>query len=234
MTDTVTFESKEILAIAAATKTIQLLNHSIDSDGAASWVLAGGSTPMLAYEYIAAYLLDEIDWSKVTVLLGDERCGPLDGVDNNWHAIDDALLQFIPQATLLRPMTDVDPAAAATAYTSTVDEYLSSTASRQFSVVWLGMGPDGHTLSLFPDHDSLKQTTQLVIPVYDSPKPPSERVSFTLAALQVARTTIILAAGSDKRQAFQQALQPDSQLPIAQAARRTNATWFVTRDITDV
>ena len=234
MSDTVTFESKEILAIAAATKTVQLLKDAITHSGHASWVLAGGSTPMLAYEYIAAYHLEDLDWSKVTLLLGDERCGPLDSPDNNWHAIDDALLRHIPQSTRIRPVTDIDPATAATDYEAAVRSYLDTAPSKQFSVVWLGMGPDGHTLSLFPDHASMNATTMLVIPVYESRKPPADRMSFTLEVLQYAYSTIILSAGSDKRDAYAQALQSDSKLPIAQAAKQTNATWFVTRDIINV
>lgn len=226
MNQTLTFATKQLLASAAADHAVTHLKRTIADHGSATWVLAGGSTPMLAYQYIAQQHLDSLDWSKVTLFIGDERSGPLDGPDNNWHAIDQVLLRHIPQTLQHRPATDQPIDRASDQYNLQLTTFIQQ-SNTLLDLVWLGMGPDGHTLSLFPGHDTALAATDLVIPVYDSPKPPAARISMTLAALEHASTTVILAAGSDKADALRQAQQPDSPLPIARASRATNALWMI-------
>lgn len=212
------FDSKQELAEAAAEQTIALLEHAIKKYGSATWVLAGGTAPMLAYQVIADEYDEELDWSKVTVIIGDERIGPLDGPDNSWNQIDQVLLHAIP-AIKLRPDSDSFPVPAADGYEKKID-HLPKTASGlpRFDVVWLGVGQDGHTLSLFPNHAGLLPTNKLVIPVSDSPKPPNERISLTLRALTGTGTALIITSGEDKRQAVAEALK-GSRSPIALASR---------------
>lgn len=226
MAQTLTFTSKQLLAKAAAEHAVATLNAAIATKGSAIWVLAGGSTPMQAYQYITEHLIGDLDWSKVTFLIGDERSGPLDGPDNNWHAIHQAFLHHIPKTSQHRPATDQPTNQAAGDYATQITALLQQ-PNTTFDLVWLGMGPDGHTLSLFPGHENDLTANSLVIPIYNSPKPPSERISLTLVALAHATTTVILAAGNDKADAVQQAQQSDCSLPIAQAARITNALWMI-------
>lgn len=215
------YESAAAVAEEVARRTIADLHTAITDHGQAIWVLAGGSTPMMAYQIIADGYRNHLDWSLVTIALGDERIGPLDGPDNNWQGIETILLQHIPEATFLRPISDHSAEEAAADYEQHIQ------ALPRFDVVWLGMGEDGHTLSLFPDRaDSLPDDTPLVVPVHHSPKPPADRISLTLYALEKAKHTYILATGEGKRQAFITALEPHSHLPIAQAAQRTSATWL--------
>ncbi|MFZ1360621.1 MAG: 6-phosphogluconolactonase [Candidatus Saccharimonadales bacterium] len=226
-----TFDSAVAVAEAAARQTIDLLHTAITDHGRAVWVLAGGTTPNLAYQIIADGYLDYIDWSNVTFVIGDERIGPLDGPDNNWQLIEELFLQYVPEATFLRPRSDLSAKDAAHDYEQQLATLPQADTYPRFDIVWLGMGEDGHTLSLFPDHlDFNPDDTHVVAPVHDSPKPPADRISLTLHALSGSRQTIILATGSAKRDAMIAATQPDSALPIAQAARATNTLWLT--DIT--
>lgn len=228
MSSILTFSDTPALARAAATAAVEHLQQTLAQQPTATWVLAGGSTPLAAYEMIARDFTNALDWSKVTFVIGDERIGALDSKDNNCQAIIDTLLVHFPQYTLLRPKSDLSAEHAAADYAVQLATLPTDQHGRtQFDLVWLGMGEDGHTLSLFPDHaDFSSDDTRLVIPVHNSPKPPSNRISLTLHALAGARHTAILTAGASKRTALTQALQPDSHLPIAQAARITSATWY--------
>jgi len=225
------FKDKDELAAVVAEQSIALLEHAIKQYGGATWVLAGGTTPMKAYEIIDREYKNEIDWSKVTIIIGDERIGPLDGPDNNWHAIDDTLLHDLP-AIKIRPESNLRAIDAARHYEKALGGLPKTDSGLpRLDLVWLGMGPDGHTLSLFPGHDSLRPSRQLVIPVHDSPKPPSDRISLTLRALSGAQTALIIASGSDKRDAIATA-RSGSHLPITLAANIIathdgNVRWLV-------
>lgn len=223
-----TFQNKEELIEAVAKSAIDTLRGAIEKNGSASWVLAGGSTPFAAYEIIAQKYLHDIDWSKVTLLIGDERIAPLDSADSNWHAAERALLSHLPAATMLRPRSDQPAEIAAEEYENRVKNIA------RYDLVWLGMGEDGHTLSLFPEHPDFAPTNRLVIPVHHSPKPPADRISFTLTALERADHTVIMATGKAKAEAFRQAQEPSSQLPIAQAARLTQAQWYIDHTVADL
>lgn len=225
------FPSSRELAEAAVSKSIEILRQSIDAHDVAVWVLAGGSTPLQAYRLIVDKYLDALDWSKVTFLIGDERITALDSPDNNWHVIEQVFLQHIPQATFIRPSTDTDPEQAAQAYEKLllILPELRPGIPR-LDLVWLGMGEDGHTLSLFPGHPNADLNDHLVIPVYDAPKPPADRISLTLRALEGANNTLILTNGAGKAPILKKALQPTSHLPIALAAAQTNAQWYVDQE----
>lgn len=224
------FADKDQLAKAAADAAVDTLRRSVDEHGSATWVLAGGSTPLAAYQIVAASHANSLDWSKVTLLLGDERIGPLDGPDNNWHGIN-TILANIP-AQRHRPMTDTSAEEAATSYARTLTSIpTAENGLPRFDLLWLGVGEDGHTLSLFPDHSSLFPSSDLVIPIHDSPKPPRDRISLSLRSLQGAKTVSILASGADKKVAVHGALTGNSS-PISLAANIISThggdvTWFV-------
>jgi len=210
-----TFPDIDTLAQQAALSTVTILGRAIDKYGQASWVLAGGSTPLAAYKVIARDHRSTLDWSKVTLLLGDERISESEGPDNNWHTVDSILA---PLAALrLRPHADSAEAAAADYETALLSLPKNASNLPRLDLVWLGVGEDGHTLSLFPKHDSLHPTTKLVIPVYNSPKPPSDRISLSLRSLQGAKHAIILASGKSKQAAVKDALD-GKHSPIALAA----------------
>lgn len=221
------FADTQALADAAAAQAIAVLGEAIAAHSRATWVLAGGSTPMQTYRRIAEAYLDKLDWSRITFIIGDERIAPLDSPDSNWQAVEQTLLRHIPSATFLRPLSDQPAELAAADYTQQLARLPQHAGLPRFDLVWLGVGEDGHTLSLFPDHPSSQPTNQLVIPVHDAPKPPADRISLSLHALSGTQQTTILAAGAGKAAILQAAFAPDSTLPIAEAALRTNAQWLL-------
>ncbi|USN96783.1 MAG: 6-phosphogluconolactonase [Candidatus Nomurabacteria bacterium] len=215
MSDIRVFDDPSLLAKAAAKQTVDVLKGAIETYGSAVWVLAGGSTPLMTYRIIAANHENDVDWSKVTVILGDERVGRLDGPDSNWHAINE-IIGDLPTVKL-RPLSDQSAENAAKNYSNQLSSLPKiDNGLPRFDLVWLGVGQDGHTLSLFPGHNSLLPANDLVIPVHDSPKPPRDRISLSLRALQGAATVVILAAGADKKRAVTEA-QLNSQMPIGLA-----------------
>jgi 6-phosphogluconolactonase len=100
-----------------------------------------------------------------------------------------------------------------------------------FDVLMLGTGPEGHVASLFPDSTGVAETRRTVVPVTDSPKPPAERLSFTLPALQAAREVWVVTAGAEKADAVAGALAgtPAAQLPASGARGRLATLWLVDR-----
>ena len=208
-------------AEAAAKLTIDILGETIAAKGEAIWVLAGGTAPMATYELLAAKYADRLDWSKVTLLIGDERCVPTDHADSSWHGINEVFISRLPfePSRLLRPRAELGPEAAAEAYQAVLEHLPSAEdGTPRFDLVWIGIGEDGHTLSLFPSHPDFKPTASLVIPVRNSPKPPPERVSFTLRALQATAHCLIFATGAGKAPVLRQIKDGDNTLPVARAA----------------
>lgn len=205
------FDSPQEVARQVAARTVGDLAAALASNHPAVWVLAGGSTPTAAYHVLALDYKDAIDWSKVIVLIGDERCVPLAHPDSNWGQISGFLDGLgISDENRLVPLADAGPEAAAEAYEQVIFQM------PHFDVVWLGVGEDGHTLSLFPGRTM--QKGRLVAPVHDSPKPPADRITLTYEALAKTGQAYVLATGANKAEAVTQALSGDQNVPIARAA----------------
>ena len=216
MTEIRNYKTADDVAQAAAENAVELLQLAIETKGAASWVLAGGSSPMLAYKKIVKDFSDALDWSKVVVIMGDERMVPLDHKDSNFGAIM-ALFDTSVELSKVRritPDTSGHVLAAAEDYANKI----TAENFDEFDLVWLGVGEDGHTLSLFPGNVGFTEPTdKWVIPVYDSPKPPSERITFSLVALEHVDELVIFAVGASKQEALKQA-RLKRLLPISVAS----------------
>ncbi|MGB4137928.1 MAG: 6-phosphogluconolactonase [Microbacterium sp.] len=211
------------VAAEATTRTLERLRTAIAQRGRATWVLAGGSSPAAAYRLIAADHADAVDWSRVTVLMGDERLVPLDHADSNWGQLL-PLLTADPRVAALdeiAPATGLALDDAAADYARRIVEHAPDGDVR-FDMVWLGVGEDGHTLSLFPGQETVWNAPELVTSVRDSPKPPPERITLTLAALDHAGAVIVFATGAAKREALSRA-RSQGDLPIAVASARADA-----------
>lgn len=173
--------------------------------------LAGGTTPRRAYELLADI---EGSWKHVHLWLGDERCVPRDDPQSNARMVRESLYanaRAEPPSLHELPSPEVAEDAA-WLYGLAITEQVPDTV---FDVVLLGMGPDGHTASLFPGHPGLRATQAPCIAVRDSPKPPPERVTLTLPVLRRARHTLLLVTGADKREALARTLAGDDSLPLA-------------------
>jgi 6-phosphogluconolactonase len=172
-------------------------------------VLTGGSTPGRAYE-LAAEL--EPDWSAAGVWWGDERCVPPDDERSNFGLARRTLLERLDgqPARLHRIRGEDQPAAAAASY----DQELRGTT---LDLLLLGLGPDGHTASLFPNSPGLAETERLVIAAEAKLDPFVERVTMTPPALRSARRMIYLATGERKSEAVAGALAgpPDPAVPAS-------------------
>jgi 6-phosphogluconolactonase len=237
MADVHKHADRQAIAVEAAELTAGALNQAIDSRGQANWLLSGGTAPMEAYRVLARDYADKIDWSKVLVAIGDERCVPLDHPDANWPLISQALLEVValPATHQLRPQSDMTPEKAAADYAQALNAVASSDGIPHFDLVWLGMGEDGHTLSLFPGHPALADSDQLVVPVHNSPKPPPDRISLTLKALGNTTHCLIMASGSGKAEIISRVFSGDMSLPINQAVSAIEAaggqvTWLLDED----
>jgi 6-phosphogluconolactonase len=183
-------------------------------EGSRTLVLAGGTTPARCYELLVDL---EVEWGRVTVLFGDERCVPPDHPDSNYRMAREALLDKVAPATVHRMPAELGPDEGATEYEATIKSLLP------LDVVVLGIGEDGHTASLFPGHPIL-QAKGLVAGVRNSPKPPPERVTLTMATLQGARQVFILATGAGKAKAV--AMAKRQEVPSGMIA---GARWLIDR-----
>jgi 6-phosphogluconolactonase len=226
------------LAEAAARAAVADLEAAVEAHGTATWVLTGGSTPAAAYRRLAAHdLRTGVEWDRVRVAMGDERCVPTDHPDSNWGQAATALLDHVPVPGhhLLRPKGELGAEAAADAYQATLAALpCAPGGAPRLEVVWLGMGEDGHCLSLFPGRPEVEVGDRLVVPVHDSPKPPPERVSLTLAALAGTERLLVLAAGPGKAAAVAKAQAGDDRLPVTRAVAAVRSaggsvTWLLDR-----
>lgn len=214
------FSAPTDVANAAVLDAIATLSIAISERGQATWVLAGGSSPMAAYRQLVAEYATALDWSKVIAVIGDERLVPTSDADSNWGQISALLFSVGPTASMtqLRPEIELPAEEAARRYEAALQRLPADEEGAPYlDLVWLGVGEDGHTLSLFPGHPDFTPTEQLVIPVHNSPKPPSTRITLTLRALEATSRAIIFAVGSGKKAALARAMA-EGQLPIARAA----------------
>lgn len=183
--------------------------------------LSGGSTPKALYALLAtdAYR-EKIDWARVHVFFGDERFVPPDHPDSNYRMAREALLAHvpIPEANVHAvPTTDGSPAEAAVAYEATLKTFYGADtldpARPLFAVTLLGMGPDGHTASLFPGTAALDERKAWVTSVVGAK--PEPRITLTYPVLESSAALIFLIAGTGKEEMLERLRAGDQALPAA-------------------
>jgi 6-phosphogluconolactonase len=199
------------LADEAARRFSALAQAAVADRGRFTVALAGGSTPRALYARLAAQpLRDTIDWSSVHVFWSDERMVPPDDAESCFRMAREALLAQVPiPAANIYPVPTVGgtPEAAAAAYAETIAALFGDPLPR-FDLILLGMGPDGHTASLFPGHPEPSAPGEaLVIAVHHSPKPPPTRISFTYRLFHAAANVMFMVAGADKAATLREVLR---------------------------
>lgn len=229
-----TLPDAAMVAQEAAQRFVALAQATVAQRGSFGVALAGGSTPRAMYQLLAqSPLREQVPWDQVFLLWSDERFVAPDDADSNFLMVREALLDHIPlhAANIYAvPTVGGTPEAAALAYTETIDGFTGGTM--RLDLVLLGIGPDGHTASLFPGHAALiNPPMPHVTAVYDSPKPPPTRISFTLELINSAANVIVLATGAEKADAVRRCLQPtvgEPQLP-AGLVQPTNGelVWLI-------
>jgi 6-phosphogluconolactonase len=192
--------------------------------------LTGGRIATKAYQRLAAEgARSAVDWSRVEFWWGDERFVPADDPDRNAKQALDLLagpLQLGRDRVHQMPANDsgVDLDRAA-------EDYARELGSTVFDVCLLGMGPDGHVASIFPEHPSSYETGD-VIAVRSSPKPPPERISLTLPVINRSREVWFLVSGADKAAAAKMALLGAGpvQVPAAGVSAAGRTLWLMDRE----
>ena len=170
--------------------------------------LAGSNTPRRSYELLAAE--PGIDWSQVHIWFGDERCVPPGDPKSNYRMADETLLSRIdiPEVNVHRIRGEDDPDAAAEAYSREID-------GLALDLALLGLGPDGHTASLFPESPALEVRDRLAVAVVAS-KPPPRRITLTFPVFARAASVLVLAPGESKAEAIAAVLRgPDRRYPAS-------------------
>ena len=196
------FTNNQALFEASATHLCAIATEAITDHGSFHLALAGGSTPEGLYRLLATdEFATAIHWEKVHIYFGDERCVAPENSDSNYRMAKESLLQHIPIPTtqIHRIEGEIDPTQAAAAYAGVLAQHLPQTnnGALQFDLILLGMGPDGHTASLFPDTDILGETESPVAAVYVD-KLQCWRISLTLPLINQARHVMLLVAGAQK------------------------------------
>lgn len=190
--------------------------------------LAGGSTPKGLYEKLATEpYRQQIDWARVELFFGDERCVPADHDDSNYKMARLAMLDAlpIPSDNIHRVPTEAgDASVVAAEYAKTLQAVMDGA---EFDLVLLGLGPDGHIASLFPETPALAVTDTLTTSVYVE-KFDSWRVTLTYPVINAARQVIVFIAGAAKADIVSD-ISSDavSGLPVQKLAPQGEYYWFM-------
>jgi 6-phosphogluconolactonase len=187
-----TFQSQEEINQAALKRILAAAETAIAKHGSFLVVLAGGSTPKAVYQLLAKA---DADWAKWHVYHNDDRCLPVDHVERNSKMARDAWLSHvaIPENQIHDIPAELGNVEGAKAYAQTLS------GVRTFDLVILGLGEDGHTASLFPGH--VVNNTADAVPVYNSPKPPADRITISQDRLNNADEVMFLVTGAGKQEA---------------------------------
>lgn len=186
------FNSQDEINQATTSRILQAANEAISKYGSFYIVLAGGSTPKAIYQLLRE---QEADWANWHVFHNDDRCLPVDHEERNSKMAREAWLDhvMIPGDQIHDIPTELGNIAGAKAYTKTLS------GVRSFDLVILGLGEDGHTASLFPGQDV--DNSADAVPVYNSPKPPSDRVTISQNRLNDTHEVMFLVTGVGKQKA---------------------------------
>ena len=219
----------DALAAAAAREVADHLNEGIATGGRATLSLTGGSVGVKTAEALARA---DVDWDRVTIFFGDERFVAADHPDRNDGQLDAALLGSLGDRPTVhrwpaRTEQDSDVDAAAARFLRSLD--LPDGDSPIFDVTLLGMGPEGHIDSIFPDTPAVAESERLVVGVRDCPKHPAERMTFTLPAVRRSRHVLVVASGEGKAEAVAHGLHgaDPADWPVAGATGTESTTYHL-------
>ena len=180
--------------------------------------VTGGSTALI---FLGALREAAVNWSRVTLYWGDERAVPPDSPESNYGLTEQMLLTPLGS----KAPTAIRMPAEMPDLQSAADDY-AARLPPALDLLILGVGDDGHVCSLFPGHPALQEESASVIPIYDSPKPPPQRLTLTMRYVLRSRQVWIVAVGERKRVLLQRAIQKQQpttplDLVVAQASRVT-------------
>jgi 6-phosphogluconolactonase len=222
---------------AAAEEILRAAADAIAQRGRFTIALSGGSTPRNLYTLIAANASASQPWDQMFFFWGDERHVPLNDPDSNYRMAKETLLSKvpIPPANIFPvPAENPDAAAAAQAYEETLRKFFALAPGDfpRFDLILLGMGPDGHMASLFPETAALQEKSRLVVANWVE-KLNNSRITFTLPVLNAARCVAFLVSGADKAAVLHEVLEgkaPGEKYPSKLVRPSAGKLiWFVDR-----
>ncbi|KAI3457955.1 hypothetical protein Pfo_014618 [Paulownia fortunei] len=234
--------SEEEVAVAIAQYTADLSEKNIKKKGSFSVVLSGG-TLIHTLRKLAEYYKDTVDWSKWLVFWVDERVVPLDDDDSNYKLANDGFfkkVRKIPKHNIYHINYSDSPNEVAKDYEARlktlVDKKvipLSDCGFPKFDLMLLGMGPDGHVASLFPNRPQRYEKKRWVTYITDSPKPPPPRITFTFPVINSATNIAMVVTGKEVADAVATVLDGKiilPPLPAAEVQAEEETTWFLDKD----
>jgi len=227
------FSSSEQISNEIADRIVKLSAASIKDHGVFNIVFSGGSLPKLVGSGLTqSHIASEIHWSGWRIFYADERCVEINSKDSNHAELQKHLLSKLKQAIPDKHVWTINnklihnPKAAALDYQDTILSELDSDLPK-FDLILLGMGPDGHCCSLFPNHPLLFERDRLVMEIVDSPKPPPERITFTLPLVNAAHHCWFVITGQEKAESFKSVIEkPEEGLPSARV-KGSDLQFFV-------
>jgi 6-phosphogluconolactonase len=227
-----TLPDAEAVATRAAAEIARELEQARAQRGVAHLALSGGTTPARTYELLATALAE---WNGVEVWFADERCVGPEDEQSNYRLAAETLLEpaGIPGEQIHRMEGELGPEEGARRYAEELaaclrSEQESPATLPPLDVIVLGIGPDGHVASLFPGAPTLDAGERAIcLGVRDSPKPPPERITLSLAVLRAARRCMLLASGASKADAISAMLGEPSRHVPASLLRRERLTAIV-------
>lgn len=226
------FESPAEVARAAAEHFVEQCRQSVQRSNGFCVALSGGSTPKLLYELLAnphEPFREQIDWDKTFFFFGDERNVPPDHPDSNYRMVYEAMLAHAPKTNVYRIPGEKPAAEAAEEYEDVLVEVFGADVP-DLDLIFLGLGEDGHTASLFPHSPALKETERLVAASWVE-KFNSYRITLTLPVLNNGKSVVFLVTGASKAEVLKQITKTERKPDLfpAQAISPTNGvvSWLV-------
>jgi 6-phosphogluconolactonase len=201
------------LSEAAAEEVLRAAKEAVAQRGRFTIALSGGSTPKNLFNLLATNARNVLPWDRTFFFWGDERHVPPTDPDSNYRMADETMLSKIPVAAgnVFRIAAEnPDAAAAAEAYEQTLRKFFQLEPGQVpvFDLILLGMGPDGHTASLFPNSAGLQEKSRLVIANWVD-KLKTSRLTLTLPVLNAARCVAFVVSGADKATVLKTVLEDD-------------------------
>ena len=237
------FSDVDNLAKALRTYILRCQTAGFDRHKIFKVAVSGGSLPKILANALLApgdgHPADTVDFSKWEIFFADERAVPLDHKDSNYKLLKDELLDKIP-STMGKPSVHTIDTQYMDDVQEMADQYqdalMKSFAAKDsvklpiFDLLLLGCGPDGHTCSLFPNHELLRESDAWVAAIEDSPKPPSNRITLTLPVVTHGIKIAFVATGDGKREIMRQILDTDEgrSLPcgLVNEGGAERVSWF--------
>jgi 6-phosphogluconolactonase len=224
------FASAGDLFHAAAHKVADVVAVCLDKSPECAFALSGGSTPKRLYELLAKNEGGPIDWKRVQVFFSDERNVPPEDLESNFRMVKESLLAtgLVPEGNIHRIRGEYSAQEAARNYEEEINKVLGN--DPVFDLILLGLGPDGHTASLFPGSPALNEDKRLVL-ANRVERLNSNRITFTFPLLNRAKHVMFLASGSDKAKIVRAALGGEGDYP-SQHVKPTNGDllWMLDKD----